>query len=105
MTQTLTIAQRVGPVATSRVETRENLKKAADAFEAIFTGMMMKSMRQASLGEAMLDSDATKTFRDMQDGEMARSISVGGNLGISKALQQFLTRNRPDLATADMPHE
>jgi peptidoglycan hydrolase FlgJ len=78
-------------------ETPQNLKQACDAFEAIFTGMLIKAMRQTSLGDGLLDSDAGKTFRDMQDREMAAVAGTSGSMGISKALQVFLTRQRPAL--------
>jgi hypothetical protein len=36
---------------TSRLASKENLAAAGQRFEAVFTGMMLKSMRQAKLGD------------------------------------------------------
>jgi peptidoglycan hydrolase FlgJ len=105
MTTPMTPQRTLSTPSTARLETAANLKKAADAFEAIFTGLMLKSMRNASLGEGLLDNDAAKTFRDMQDSETARGLSARGSLGISTALQAFLTRHRPDLIARTTPHE
>ena len=53
---------------TSRARRRkDNLEKAGEQFEAVFTGMMLKSMRQAKLADPLFDSKALDTFRDMQD--------------------------------------
>ena len=59
----------VGPVAadTSRLAGRENLAKAGQQFESVFTGMMLQSMRQAKLADPLFDSKALDTFRDMAD--------------------------------------
>lgn len=81
----------------SRLETRRNLDSAAGEFEAIFTGMMLKSMRSASLGDGILDSSAGTTFRDRFDGEVARTLGQRGALGIGAAMARFLAANRPDL--------
>ncbi len=48
-----------------------NLEKAGEKFEAVFIGMMLKSMRQAKLGDGLFDSKAHDTFRDMQDKQVA----------------------------------
>jgi flagellar protein FlgJ len=41
------------------------LREAAQQFEGLFTAMMLKSMREASLGSGMGDSEETKTYQDM----------------------------------------
>src|SRR3546814_9977780 len=43
---------------TKRLATRDNLDAAGDKLEAIFTGMMLKSMRAAKLADDLLDSKA-----------------------------------------------
>ena len=40
---------------TSRLASKENLEAAGQRFEAVFTGMMLKSMRQARLGDGLFD--------------------------------------------------
>ena len=75
-----------------RSSTPDNLKKAGEQFEAVFTGMMLKSMRQAKLAEPMFDSKALDTFRDMQDSTIAKSMASNHPLGIGKAMTDFLAK-------------
>jgi len=66
------------------------LKSAAQAFEAVFLRQVIGSMRQASLGDGMLDNDASNQFRDMADAKMADSMAQKGMLGIADALMKQL---------------
>jgi flagellar protein FlgJ len=65
---------------------RAELKKAAEAFEAVFMRQMIGSMRQANLGEDLLGSRATDQFRDMQDAQLADSMAKTGSFGIAELL-------------------
>ena len=82
----------VGSVAadTSRIAGKENLQKAGQQFESVFTGMMLKSMRQAKLSDPLFDSKALDTFRDMQDQITVKAMAEATPLGIGKALEKFL---------------
>lgn len=82
---------------TSRLATGENLKAAGERFEAIFVNMMLKSMRQASLGEGLFDSKAVQQFRDMQDQKLAEVMAQTTPIGIGKAMTDFLARAQPTL--------
>jgi peptidoglycan hydrolase FlgJ len=62
------------------------LKKAAQGFEAVFVRQMLSSMRTASLGDGILDSDATQQFRDMGDSKLADTMAEKGGLGIADML-------------------
>lgn len=89
---------------TSRLPSGQNLEKAGQQFESLFVGMMMKSMRQASLGKGLLDSDAGRQFRDMQDQRIAESMAATTPLGIGKAMTEFLGRSAQlDTAAAATP--
>jgi len=85
---------------TSRLGTAQNLDEAGQKFEAVFIGMMLKSMRQAKLGNELFDSQAIDRFREMQDGKIAETMAAHAPLGIGKAMTEFLSRNRPELQTA-----
>ena len=65
---------------------QDKLKKAAKAFEAIFVRQMIGSMRTASLGDGILDSDSSQQFRDMSDSKMADQIAEKGGLHIADML-------------------
>lgn len=78
-----------------RLASRANLEKAGKQFEAVFTQMMLKSMRSAHLGEGLFDSKAGETFRDLQDQKLAQSMADNRPLGIGKALVDFLAKSQP----------
>lgn len=82
---------------TSRLSSRANLVKAGQQFEAVFVGMMMKSMRQAKLGDGLFDSKSEDTFRDMQDQQVAKAITEHAPLGIGKAMTDFLSKSQANL--------
>lgn len=82
---------------TSRLSTPENLKKAGQQFEAIFTQMMLKSMRSAHLADDILSSKALDTFREMQDQKIAQTLAINHPLGIGKAVTDFLAKSQPNL--------
>ena len=82
---------------TSRLKSKDNLDKAGEKFEAVFTGMMLKSMRQAKLADPLFDSKAIDTFTDMQDGLIAKSMAEHTPLGIGKAMTDFLAKSQSDL--------
>ncbi|MDG2533722.1 rod-binding protein [Sphingomonas sp. HITSZ_GF] len=77
---------------TSRLASKENLEAAGQRFEAVFTGMMLKSMRQAKLGDGLFDSKGEDQFRDMQDQQLAQSMAVHAPIGIGKAMTAFLAK-------------
>lgn len=81
----------------SRLTSNANLKKAGQQFEAVFINMMLKSMRQASLGDGLLDGKNSQTFRDMQDKQVAESMAAHQPIGIGKAMTEFLARSQKAL--------
>ncbi|MBS0480423.1 MAG: rod-binding protein [Proteobacteria bacterium] len=85
---------------TSRLASSANLKKAGEKFEAVFIGMMMKSMRQARLGgddADLFDTKNMETFRDMQDKQIAETMAAHQPIGIGKAMTDFLARSQKSL--------
>ena len=86
---------------TSRLASSTNLKKAGEKFEAVFTGMMLKSMRQAKLADPLFASKALDTFRDMSDAKVAQAMAEHQPLGIGKAMTEFLARAQTELQTPD----
>ena len=69
---------------------REQLKAAAQAFEAVFLRQMIGSMRQANLGEDIMGGRSAEQFRDMSDAKLADSMAETGGFGIAQMLlKQF----------------
>jgi peptidoglycan hydrolase FlgJ len=79
------------------------LREAARQFEGLFTAMMLKSMREASLGSGMGDSEETKTYQDMYDQQLALQMAHGKGLGLAEMLMQQLTRANAAHGTAAAP--
>ncbi len=79
------------------------LPAVAKQFEAIFTQMMLKSMRDAnaSMGSDIAGSEQVNSYRDMFDHQLSLSLANGRNgLGIAKMLIRQLG-GKPDAAAAD----
>lgn len=78
------------------------LPAVAKQFEAIFTQMMLKSMRDAnaSMGSDIAGSEQVNSYRDMFDQQLSLSLANGHNgLGIAKMLVRQLG-GKPDPAAA-----
>lgn len=72
------------------VQSKDDLRSAAKAFEAIFLRQMIGTMRSASLAEDMFSNQATEQFRDMQDAKMADAMAGNSKFGIAELLlKQF----------------
>lgn len=69
------------------------LREAARQFESLFTRMMLKSMRDASPGDSMFDSQETNFYRDMYDDQLAVHLSSGKGMGLADMLVQQLARS------------
>jgi peptidoglycan hydrolase FlgJ len=105
VTQLAPIAGTAGGVSTdtSRLASRENLEAAGQRFEAIFIGMMLKSMRSAKLSDGLFESKAQDQFRDMQDTQLAQSMAAHAPIGIGKAMTEFLAKSAGAPADAAAP--
>jgi flagellar protein FlgJ len=62
----------------------------ARQFESLLVNQMVKSMRQASLGEGILDNDQSLFYRDMFDQQLALHLSESGGIGLAAAIQRQL---------------
>lgn len=79
-------------VATDPIKAKQldKLRDAAQQFEAVFLRQMISSMRQASLGDDILGSEASNQFRDMGDARTADEMAKKGTLGVAEMLlKQF----------------
>src|SRR5450830_1043779 len=74
----------------------EALKGAAKQFEALFLNMMLKSMRDATPQDGMLDSQQTKMFTGMLDQQMSQNMAQRG-VGLADMLVRQLSSslNKP----------
>lgn len=93
------------PSDTARLATRENLQAAGERFEAVFTKMMLGSMRKAKLADSLFESQALDQFRDMQDDKLAQNMAAHAPIGIGKAMTDFLARSAGAPADPSPPTE
>jgi len=67
---------------------------AAQQFEALMIGEMLKSVREASsdgwLGSG--DSDASNSALGMAEGQFATAIAHGGGIGLASMIERSLTK-------------
>ena len=82
--------------ARARVDPQASLKQVAKQFEGIFIQMMLKSMRDASMGDENFDSDQSKLYRDMFDKQIALDMANSKGIGIADSMVRQLGRNNPD---------
>lgn len=91
--------------APDSTESKEALKKAAQHFESIFIGMMLKSMRDANKafeeGNPM-HSNTTNFFRDMYDQQLATDMSSNGSMGLADIIVQQLSGDTDSFKAASV---
>ena len=68
----------------------DELRAAAEKFEAIFLNEFMKQSRKTKLAEDLFGSSAKTTYEEMLDREYADNLSDKINLGIADALVRQL---------------
>lgn len=66
------------------------LKQAAQQFEGLLLQMMLKSMRDATPQDGMLESDQTRFFTSILDQQLAQNLSANGDLGFARQIEQQL---------------
>jgi len=69
------------------------MKMAAQQFDAVFTQMMLKSMRDATPQDGPFDSHDSATFTSMMDQQMSQELSKKG-IGVADAMLKQLMRNQ-----------
>lgn len=93
--------------AQAHTNSPETLRAAAQQFEALFIQMMLKSMRDASLGDDIFGSSAVDQYRGMFDQQLSLNLAKGRGIGLSDMLMQQLgdTVSAPptDAAFGDNP--
>jgi flagellar protein FlgJ len=72
----------------------KSLVTVARQFEALFTQMIFKSMRNAQLASGLFDNNQTKMYQDILDKQLSANLSTRGGLGIADLLVQQLSDSR-----------
>ncbi len=86
----------------AREDPQATLQAVAKQFESIYINMMLKSMRDASFGDPLFDSNNSDMYRDMYDNQIAIHMSQQGGIGLADMLVKQLQKNPPN---AELPAE
>jgi peptidoglycan hydrolase FlgJ len=76
--------------AQAKKSPEQALKAAAQQFESVFMNMMLKSMREATPQDGMMDSEQTKMFTGMLDQQLAQNLS-GRGIGLADMMVKQLS--------------
>ncbi|SPB14085.1 flagellar rod assembly protein/muramidase FlgJ [Caballeronia novacaledonica] len=71
---------------------QQGLKEAAKQFDAVFTQMMLKSMRDATPSDSPFESNDSKSFTSMLDQQLSQQMSSKG-IGVADMMLKQLMRN------------
>jgi flagellar protein FlgJ len=80
----------------ARKDDPKALKAAAQQFEAMFMQMVLKSMRDATPREGMLDSEQTRMYEQLLDQQLGQVLASRGSLGLSNMIEKQLGRRDGD---------
>ncbi|MFQ5469341.1 MAG: flagellar assembly peptidoglycan hydrolase FlgJ [Gammaproteobacteria bacterium] len=82
--------QGLNELKTAGENSPEALRAVAKQFEALFTQMMLKNMRNTSLGDGIFDNDQSKMYQEMFDKQIALSMSESKGLGLADMIYRQL---------------
>lgn len=77
------------------------LEAVAQQFEALFIGMLLDSMRAATIEGGLDGSGETELYQQLFDRQVATNIAAGGGLGIARLLVEQLSRDLPEVAAGE----
>ncbi|MBN9125563.1 MAG: flagellar rod assembly protein/muramidase FlgJ [Nitrosospira sp. 56-18] len=75
----------------ARKTDKAGLEAAARQFEALFMNMMLKSMREATPQDSLMDNDQSRLYVSMLDQQLAQSMAARG-VGLADMMVQQLSR-------------
>ena len=78
----------------SKTPSKDTLKAAAQQFEALFLNMMLKSMRDATPQDGMLDNEQTKMYTGMLDQQLSLKLANRG-IGLADLMVKQLGQTLP----------
>lgn len=80
------------------------LKAAAQQFEALFLQMVLKSMRDATPRESLLDSDQTRMYESLLDQQLVQVLGAkSGGTGLAAMIEKQLLRQNVEAQAFDGP--
>ena len=76
--------------ARARQDQEAALDQVARQFESLFLQMMLKSMRDASMGGGLLDSQQSEFYREMYDKQIAIDMAEKQGIGLADVIKRQL---------------
>ena len=95
--------QNIRQSASSEGDSPEKIRETARQFESVLLGMMLKSMREASVDNGWLGSGEDKSLSSMSElaeQQVAEALSKSGGLGLAKMIGDGLSRASIEAHTA-----
>ncbi len=86
----------------AKQNTPEAIKETAKQFEALFVGMMLKSMRKATPQDGPFDNEQSKMFTSMLDEQISQKVAAKG-LGLADVLAKQMMNNAALQYSAKQP--
>jgi flagellar protein FlgJ len=81
----------------------EALRAVAKQFEGLLMQMMLKSMRDASMGDGLMDSEQTDFYQGMFDQQLSLTLAHGRGLGLANMLIKQLGGDLADTTKERQP--
>ena len=78
---------------TLKEDPQAGLRQAARQFEGLLLQTMLKSMRDATPQDGLLDNDQTRFFTAILDQQLAQNLAAKDALGFAKLIEQQLGRS------------
>lgn len=77
------------------VDEKTRLKAVAKQFEGIFVQMMLKSMRDANMGDDLFDSDQSRMYQDLFDKQISLELSNNSGIGLADMMVKQMDNTLP----------
>ena len=89
------------PLEPSTAPSHARVEQAARGLEQQFAQMLIKSMRDASMGDPMLGDNTT--YREMYDQQLAKTLTQGRGLGLAPAIVRQLEKSTAPASPKSTP--
>lgn len=77
----------------AKTDPNKSLKDVAQQFETLFLDMMLKSMRDASQGNSLFDSEQSKMYTQLMDQQLSQKLASTHSIGLADMMIKQMTRN------------
>lgn len=99
MTAPIALAGATAPGTAAPDPAKQKLHETAQKFEAIFVRQMLAAARSAEMGDPLFKSQASDTFRQMQDERFADIAAKQGSFGLASMIERQLSQTLPAAKT------